>query len=138
MSKQKYMGGPRPNIKPPAHPHPPTVASSTLQLADEEELTVSNEAESAEGVQTTEEVRTSQVILTDDVDVPAKPEKEETPLVTKPKPAERMVRITMAKDHSTVIGGVRYNLQKDKTYTVPVSVARILQKSPLGLLRPNF
>lgn len=49
---------------------------------------------------------------------------------------EKKVKIRMKKDHKCNIGGQLYNLKEDKTYSVPPNVRRILEKSPLDLLKP--
>jgi hypothetical protein len=48
---------------------------------------------------------------------------------------ERLVKVLLAENYDGCIGGTWYHLQKDKTYSVPADVKRLLN-SQAGRLKP--
>lgn len=54
---------------------------------------------------------------------------------TEKKPIEKKVKVHLAKDYRGCIGGEWYYLYKDRVYTVPENVKRVLSRAE-GMLKP--
>lgn len=109
-----------------------TAKSSTKATEVSTDVAVEEELPVTEDGEVTAEATVDNTVTEDTgVTIEGLDEQEELkPVPTPPK----SVKIKMARDHKCSIGGVRYHLEKGKTYVVPENVKRIL--GSVGLLLP--